>query len=198
MLATLLAGVGAVLPVGAASAHSELIAMSPKNGATVSTAPTRIVFTFSEDVNADFSRVKVLDEKGADVSGGGTEVSGNIVSQPLQADLGPGTYHVAYKIVSADGHPVSGTAQFTVTGSSAGPSTSAAGSSPSSAGASATTNAASPTSGNAAAAAPAATADAASASSVSPVWLWVLLGALLLAGLGAGPWVLRRRATPEH
>ncbi len=124
-LATLLAAVGVVLPVGAAAAHSELMAISPKNGATVSTPPTRVVLTFSEDVNKDFSRVKVLDEKGGDVSGGDTQVSGNVVSQPLEPDLGPGTYHIAYKIVSADGHPVSGTSRFTVAGASASPSASA-------------------------------------------------------------------------
>ena len=45
---------------------------------------------------------------------GDVEVGGNVVSAPLD-ELGPaGSYQISYRIVSADGHPVSGKVAFSL------------------------------------------------------------------------------------
>jgi hypothetical protein len=48
------------------------------------------------------------------VRAGEAEVQGGWVTQALQKRLGPGVYGLAYRVVSADGHPVSGQQRFTL------------------------------------------------------------------------------------
>jgi hypothetical protein len=65
----------------------------------------------------------VLDEDDGHHEEGEVEIVGGRVRQPV-GELEPGRYRITYRIVSADGHPVTGTVTFTV--SSDGPSPTAA------------------------------------------------------------------------
>lgn len=99
--------------VPAASAHAGLESVSPADGATLTKAPTKVVLTFAEDIASIGTVVKVTGPAGSVVSGSRV-VSGPKVTQPLSADLVSGAYTVTFRVVSADGHPVSGTTHFTL------------------------------------------------------------------------------------
>ncbi len=110
--------VASALPVfaGQASAlpmHAQLVSTSPKDGSTVPTAE-EVTLTFSEDVNEQFLRVTVTGPDGAEVDGEPT-VDGPTVTQPLVTGLPAGEHKVTFRVVSVDGHPVSGTVAFTTT-----------------------------------------------------------------------------------
>jgi methionine-rich copper-binding protein CopC len=96
-----------------ASAHTALKSVSPKDGSTVSTPPTRVVLTFSEAVSKSFATVTVTGPSG-DVGSGKATVDGAVVTQPLDDTLPNGSYTVAFRVVSEDGHPVSDRTTFRV------------------------------------------------------------------------------------
>jgi methionine-rich copper-binding protein CopC len=114
--AAILAAVGvavAVLPAPA-SAHSVLLGTSPADGAAVTTMTSEVTLTFNEPVMGRFSTVAVTGPDGVAYGDGALQVIDNIVHQPV-FPLRSGNYQVAWRVVSADGHPVSGTFAFTVT-----------------------------------------------------------------------------------
>ncbi len=93
--------------------HTELLGSTPKDGSSVKTAEV-VTLKFSEDVNPDFVTVQVAGPSG-DETGGDATIDGGTVTQPLVGDLAAGQHVVTYRVVSTDGHPVSGTVTFTTT-----------------------------------------------------------------------------------
>jgi methionine-rich copper-binding protein CopC len=169
----LVAGVAAcfALLLGAAPAfaHTRLESSDPADGASLSAAPDTVSLTFSEDVDPGFATITVVGPDGTsyqtgDVTGDGGEVRTGV------SPLGPaGTYEIGYRVVSDDGHPVSGTVAFTLT--APGPAAAAPSAAPE------------PTAAPAPAPAVAPQADA-QQSEGAPVWPWIL-GAVVLVGAGA-------------
>lgn len=193
VLSMLLAVFSSLATALAASAHAALTSMTPAAGSTVTVPPPAVVLRFSEPVSSNFAAVTVTDGAGASVVAGRPTVNGSTVTQPLR-QLGSGTYSVTFRVVSADGHPVSDTAAFTVRPTpSASPSSTAA--SGSSAGPAGTTQPPSGASSAATAATPPHAGDA--ASGPSPTLLWTLTATLAVA-LAAGAVMLSRpRSRPE-
>ncbi|MFJ3989891.1 copper resistance CopC/CopD family protein [Streptomyces sp. NPDC090032] len=116
LLLLLLAVTGALL-AGAApvSAHAALTGSDPKQGAVVEQAPTRVSLTFSEEVAMSAGSVRVLDPAGKRVdTGRTTDLGGTTYGVPLHSGLPDGTFTVAYQVVSADSHPVSGAFTFSI------------------------------------------------------------------------------------
>ncbi|MET7663284.1 copper resistance protein CopC [Streptomyces sp. NPDC005356] len=116
LLLLLLALTGALL-AGAApvSAHAALTGSDPKQGAVVEQAPTRVSLTFSEEVAMSDGSVRVLDPAGKRVdTGKTTDLGGTTYGVPLHSGLPDGTFTVAYQVVSADSHPVSGAFTFSI------------------------------------------------------------------------------------
>jgi len=106
---------------GPALAHNVLISSNPADGATLDTAPSTVTFTFDQPVQ-NFEPVLVVIGPNGNAFGGTPTVSGDSISAPMTA--GPaGSYRAAYRIVSADGHPVSGEITFTLTAAAAGTAT---------------------------------------------------------------------------
>ncbi|RVW07823.1 copper resistance protein CopC [Prescottella agglutinans] len=104
-----------MLGVGTASAHSAVVASDPANGAQIATAPARVSLTFNEALQEKFASLTVVGPDGNLWSKGNPSVQGDTVSVPLEG-LGPvGDYTIAFRVTSADGHPVSGTQVFTLT-----------------------------------------------------------------------------------
>lgn len=103
------------LPAGSASAHNSLSSSDPANGSTVTTAPTSITWVFDKSVPLETMTVTLID-----VSGARSELSGSIhgpagdtqVITPLPV-LQPGPISVRWRLVGADGHPISDTVEFT-------------------------------------------------------------------------------------
>ena len=120
-LAAVLLLVSAGFPGAApALAHTALAARS-RDGEVLTTAPDTVSLTFTEPVQAEFTQVAVTDGKRPSlVIAGETTVDGPLVQQPVSLTAN-GTYTVAYRIVSADGHPVSGQLSFSYSGSAPKP-----------------------------------------------------------------------------
>ncbi|MER7489358.1 copper resistance protein CopC [Streptomyces sp. NPDC126497] len=112
----LLAVTGALLAGAApASAHAALTGSDPGQGAVVDTAPAQVSLTFSEQIAVSDDAVRVLDPKGERVDKGDpANPSGTTYTVRLLSGLPDGTYTVAYQVVSADSHPVTGAFTFSV------------------------------------------------------------------------------------
>jgi len=185
--------VGMLLPLLAATgaqAHAVLRSISPADGAQLTQAPTQVVLTFDEAVSTSFATVTVTDASGHSVVSGRTQVDDAKVTQALKGDLQSGKYTVAYRVVSDDGHPVSDKTTFTLALPAADTPTSTASAStpPAVTPTGSTTSPATvPSSGSA--------ADATRSASDGgvPVWVWVVVGILVLAGVGGTAAALGRR-----
>lgn len=100
-----------------ASAHAALRASDPAEGSVVKAAPPHITLTFTESVGLleDSFRVygpdnrRVHMEEPAHAAG-----AADTARAALPRDLAEGTYTVAWRVVSADSHPVSGAFTFSV------------------------------------------------------------------------------------
>ncbi|GAA3525159.1 hypothetical protein AFL01nite_14040 [Aeromicrobium flavum] len=94
-----------------AQAHTSLISSDPTAGSRTEEVPDRIVLTFSEDLRQPSEASLIVDGSalGAEVKVDGPRL---VVVPP--ADAAGGAYQVNYRVVSADGHPITGTHEFTV------------------------------------------------------------------------------------
>lgn len=97
-----------------AGAHAALVATTPGDGAVLEVAPTEVRIQFTEAVSVQADGVRVIDGERNRVDGGQATATANIVVVPLVADVPDGGYVVAWRIVSADGHPVNGAFSFSV------------------------------------------------------------------------------------
>lgn len=95
-----------------ADAHARLEASSPTDGSTLTATPPEIMLRFNEPIKDGLNEVSVTTGS-TDVADGEIQVEGQSAYQPIRLDMKPGKYTVKYKVVSADGHPVSGTFSFT-------------------------------------------------------------------------------------
>jgi hypothetical protein len=128
----IIGALGAVLLQAApATAHSELLETSPASGAVLDAVPRDIQLTFGEEVQSQGSGIVVKGPSGQRYDDATTfTVDRNVASvelQPDDASYVDGQYTVSYRVVSADGHIVSGSYGFRLKGlkgvaSSAAPS----------------------------------------------------------------------------
>lgn len=95
-------------------AHAELSGTDPASGAVMAESPTEVVLTFTESVAVEADGVRILDSEGKRRDAGTAASSGPVVTAPIEGDLGQGGYVVAWRVVSADGHPINGAFQFSV------------------------------------------------------------------------------------
>lgn len=121
LLLTLVLGLVAGV-ISPAAAHDALIDSSPKSGATVDTAPTEVTLTFAEPAgDAVAPTIVVTGPDGSQLESGAPLVEGTTIRQALLPTSEPGAYDVAFRVVSADGHPISGAIEFTVSAQVAPP-----------------------------------------------------------------------------
>ena len=106
----------AVLSAPNAWAHADLVDTSPAQGEVVADAPASIVLRFNEEPLEAMVDVVITDATGEVVAMDAAEASGTEVVVPWPGAIGAGDYTVAYRVVSADGHPITGTFGFTYTG----------------------------------------------------------------------------------
>ncbi|WP_309133077.1 copper resistance protein CopC [Brevibacterium sp.] len=96
-----------------ALAHDQLITETPSNGDSVKSAPDAVTMEFSGSPQKLGNEIDVLHD-GQNIATGSPEVQFHTVTQKLRTDLPSGDYTVKWRIVSEDGHPVSGDFTFTV------------------------------------------------------------------------------------
>ncbi|RBP62911.1 hypothetical protein DFO66_11215 [Brevibacterium sanguinis] len=109
----LLVAAMSVLAFAPASAHDQLVSSNPEDGAKLDQQPEWIEMTFSGEVQEVGSEVKV-EIDGTDVSAGELAVDGTKLTVALPDNLKPGEYTVIWRVVSSDGHPISGEYGFTI------------------------------------------------------------------------------------
>jgi len=119
-LVGLIAGLALALligPAAPASAHSELVESTPAAGSTLKEPPTEVELVFGEDVQQQGGSI-VVSLQDTVVSQQNTfTVNDNVASVQLQGADQPGTYNVAFRVVSADGHTVRDTFTYELNGS---------------------------------------------------------------------------------
>jgi len=114
----------ATLPA-CASAHARLEGTSPARGAVLERQPGQVVLSFSETVEGAFGAVRVFDARAERVDAGRVNHPGGAgakLAVGLNPGLPDGTYTATYRVLSADGHPVSGGLVFSIGKPGAGPS----------------------------------------------------------------------------
>lgn len=95
-----------------ASAHAHLQKASPADGSVVTTSPSRIVLNFSEAARLTAASIQKGDEPRQNLKPLPATAARQI-SVPLP-QLTPGSYSVTWRVVSEDGHVMSGTLRFTL------------------------------------------------------------------------------------
>lgn len=97
-----------------AAAHTDLSGSDPANGAVLDASPRTVTLTFSDPMAQKYAQLAVTGPDGASLGNGAPAVAGREVTLRLKDTKAPGRYTVGYRVVSADGHPVTGTSAFTV------------------------------------------------------------------------------------
>ncbi|MFJ3806834.1 copper resistance protein CopC [Streptomyces sp. NPDC090073] len=110
----LLVLLGAAAP---ATAHAALRESDPGDGTVLRTAPRHVTLTFTESVGLLTDSFRVYDPENHRLRTGTADHApgrSDTARVPLPAKLATGTYTVAWRVVSADSHPVSGALTFSV------------------------------------------------------------------------------------
>lgn len=97
----------ASLATAPAQAHAGLVGSTPEDGATVEQLDDEVVLRFSEEVREP-AMVVVTDPEGSALQEGDPVVDGAEVRQELEPATVAGVHTIAYRVISTDGHPVTG------------------------------------------------------------------------------------------
>ncbi|WEH16901.1 copper resistance protein CopC [Streptomyces sp. VNUA24] len=102
---------------GNASAHAALKGSDPADGSVLDVAPKDITLRFTESVSLLQDSIRVVDPENRAVDTGKPGRAGgrsDTASVTLPTGLDDGTYTIAWRVVSADSHPISGALLFSV------------------------------------------------------------------------------------
>jgi copper transport protein len=112
----LLAGLATLLLVAGlatgASAHAALVAVEPASGSMLASAPKVVELRFNEAVTP--GAILLIDGAGRARHDARVNASGETISVVMPPDLPQGTAVVSYRVISEDGHPVSGSVIFSI------------------------------------------------------------------------------------
>jgi len=114
------AGTGALLALFVAvaaqpaAAHDQLLDSSPGEGEHLDVAPTEVTLRFSDEILAIGPAVIVADDAGTTWTVGDPVLDGPDVVTELADDVPDGSYEVRWRVVSSDGHPITGVIPFSV------------------------------------------------------------------------------------
>jgi methionine-rich copper-binding protein CopC len=106
---------GALAPASPAFAHDELVESDPAADAALTELPDELTLTFSAAISSEpgATEIEVTDAAGESLADGEPSIAENVLTQPL-AGSPAGDVTVLWKVVSSDGHPISGEYAFTV------------------------------------------------------------------------------------
>ena len=96
-----------------AFAHAFLQHADPGAGAALKAPPSRVALSFSEKLEPVFSGAAVTDSSGRNVAAGAVVIRGKSMVIPLR-HLAPGSYRVAWHVVSVDTHRTEGAFSFAI------------------------------------------------------------------------------------
>ena len=109
-------GLGDVLLGSDHDAHAVLESSNPADQSVLATSPPKVTLTFGEAVTITGSAIRVYDGHGNRVDQGVAthDAIADKVEIGLRPDLPNGTYTIAWRVISADSHPVHGGLVFSV------------------------------------------------------------------------------------
>lgn len=116
-MATLFLGAGLTLAVATpAQAHDELVSSYPQANSTITSSPAEITLSFSGELIAGMqsAAVEVIAPDGQNIATDAPSENGTSITQHLTPDPPAGMFTVRWKVVSSDGHPISGEYTYTV------------------------------------------------------------------------------------
>lgn len=96
-----------------AEAHAVLEKSVPADRSIEAEAPRQLTLQFDEPVGV--TELRLLTATGGDVPLA-VAAKNNVIQAEVSRSLAEGTYTIAYRVVSADGHPVAGAVQFQIGG----------------------------------------------------------------------------------
>jgi copper transport protein len=97
---------------GEASAHASLAFTEPRDGTVLTEAPKTVQLRFNEEVTA--GAVNLIDASGKLRGDAVIDASGEAITITLPPGLPQGTQIVSYRVISDDGHPVTGAVTFSI------------------------------------------------------------------------------------
>ncbi|MEZ5321332.1 MAG: copper resistance protein CopC [Microthrixaceae bacterium] len=100
--------------VAPAGAHAVLEATDPPAGSVLAESPPHVTLTFDEVVSLPPDAVRLLDVEGGRIRIGRAVSADEQVRAEIPVKLRRGSYVVAWRIISADSHPLSGAFTFSV------------------------------------------------------------------------------------
>lgn len=100
-----------------ASSHEQLVDQEPKSGQVLEAGISEVRLSFSDDLisldNSAGSEIVILDSNQNPVNNGCAVIDARTAIARADIDT-PGTYQVGWRVVSGDGHPISGSFSFVV------------------------------------------------------------------------------------
>ena len=100
-----------------ATSHEQLVDQEPKTGQILEAGIAEVKLSFSDDLisleNSAGSEIVILDSNQNPVNNGCAVIDGRTAIARADIDR-PGTYQVGWRVVSGDGHPISGSFSFVV------------------------------------------------------------------------------------
>ncbi|NHC12794.1 copper resistance CopC family protein [Motilibacter deserti] len=103
-----------LLTASPAAAHTALVSSFPSEGEALESGPPQVELDFDEDVSSVGLALVLSGPDGQGVELGQAAADGATVTAPLAAAVAAGAYTLDWRVVSADGHPVSGRVTFSV------------------------------------------------------------------------------------
>ena len=102
-----------------AQAHTSLVSSVPIKNSTIKAMPKTIAMTFDDKLikiaGKNVSKFSVVGPDGKEIKLGPITLTNQIISAAvLEPKPKPGVYKINYRVISGDGHPVSGTIKFTL------------------------------------------------------------------------------------
>jgi len=106
--------VALLIPSGTASAHTQLLSSTPQAGQHLIASPSMVSVTFDQILLPTGGAMVVTDSQHHFVNVGRVKLDGATISVAVKPNLPGGTYQAAYRVISADGHPIESAFTFTV------------------------------------------------------------------------------------
>lgn len=106
--------VAVLVPGTPAWAHTRLVSSDPAENATLARAPAAVTVEFSQRLNPDFTTIAVSDTAKRLIPATPPAVDTVRATVTFDQPLPNGTFTVAYRVVSVDGHTVQNAYTFTV------------------------------------------------------------------------------------
>lgn len=153
-----------------ASAHAHLVKSLPSAGAVLAAGPSEVVLTFDQPIQAfpGANGIVVTGPKSSHWACGRARINGNTLTASMSEVGPPGRYQIHYRVLGADGHPITGSVPINIQRSASTASTTSTASTAS-----------------AATAMTAFDVDRPRGLAAMPTWVWIALLAAIAACVGA-------------